>query len=127
MSAGEKALMLKVLLVEDEPLILEWLEELLQDLRCSVAGVASTLTQALQTFDGVDADVAILDVHLGSASVFPVAERLRARGIPIIFTTGASGDSLPSPWQSYRVLSKPFKPEQVAAALSAIAKQPSKS
>jgi DNA-binding response OmpR family regulator len=127
MPTDETVLKLRTLLVEDEPLILEWLEELLRELGCSIAGAASTLAQALQTFDGVDADVAILDVHLGNASVFPVAESLRARGIPIIFTSGAGGEALPPSWQSCRILGKPFNQQQLAAALRTIAKLPSNS
>ena len=127
MPAGETVLMLRAILAEDEPLILEWLEDLLRELGCSVVAAAPTLAQALQTFDGVDADVAILDVHLGSASVFPVAEALQARGMPIIFTTGAGDDALPAGWKGYRVLAKPFDQQRLAAALSAIVKQPSKS
>ena len=126
MSGGETAPMLRALLAEDEPLILEWLEELLGELGCSVVAAASTLAQASRAFDGVDADVAILDVHLGNASVFPVAELLRARGIPIIFTTGAAGDPLPAPWKGYRVLAKPFDQQHLAAALSVFTQQPSK-
>ena len=36
----------------------------------------------------IDIDVALLDVNLACQLVYPVAERLRKRGVPVIFLTG---------------------------------------
>jgi CheY-like chemotaxis protein len=112
---------LRVFVVEDEALILEWLEDILRDLGCLVAGRASNLTEALNKIDNTEFDVAFLDVHLSRAPVFPAAERISARGIPIVFVTGGRSDLLPSQWQKCRLLPKPFAPEQVGEILAAVA------
>jgi CheY-like chemotaxis protein len=112
---------LRVFVVEDEALILEWLEDILRDLGCVVADRASNLTDALKKIDNTEFDVAFLDVHLARAPVYPAAERISARGIPIVFVTGGRSDLLPSQWQQCRLLPKPFAPEQVAEILAAVA------
>jgi DNA-binding response OmpR family regulator len=111
---------LRVFVVEDEALILEWFEDILQDLGCQLAGHALSVTEALDQIDDVEFDVAMLDVHLARVPVFPVAERISARGIPIVFVTGGRSDQLPPQWRQCRILPKPFDPEQVAEALRAI-------
>jgi CheY-like chemotaxis protein len=112
---------LRVFVVEDEALILEWYEAILRDLGCELAGRALTVAEALGQIDHLDFDVALLDVHLARTPVFPVAERIAARGIPIVFVTGGQSDQLPLQWRQCRVLPKPFDPEQVAEALGTIA------
>ena len=112
---------LRVFVVEDEALILEWYEAILRDLGCELAGRALSVTDALNQIDRLEFDVALLDVHLARTPVFPVAERIASRGIPIVFVTGGQSDQLPSQWRQCRVLPKPFEPEQIAKALEAIA------
>ena len=106
-----------MLLVEDETLITMLLEDVLMDLGCSVAGSAATLRQAEDLAGTTDADVAILDVNLGGDPVFPVAERLVARNIPIVFASGYGASGLPDRWQGFATLPKPFMPDQVEVVL----------
>ena len=89
---------LKVFVVEDEALVALNLEDMLADLGCRDIVSAMRLDQALaQIDDGLDADVAILDVNLAGKPVFPVAERLAERGTPIVFATGSGrGGSAPT-------------------------------
>ena len=79
---------LRVFVVEDESLITMRLEDILDDLGCQMAGSALTLRQAMDLVDTVQAQVAILDINLGGDPIFPVATRLVARNIPIIFARG---------------------------------------
>ncbi len=46
---------------------------------------------------GTPPDAAILDVKLGGEMAFPVAEALRARSIPFMFTTGYAPRRCPRP------------------------------
>lgn len=108
---------LRIFLVEDEFHVLLLLEDMLTDLGCKVVDTASTLSSALAKARTCDADAAILDVNLASQRVFPVAECLRQRGIPIIFSTGYGVAGMDPPWRSYPLLEKPYLPEQLAAAL----------
>jgi hypothetical protein len=41
-------------------------------------------------------DGAILDVKLGAKPACPIADLLTARGVPLLFTTGYDGTSLPA-------------------------------
>jgi CheY-like chemotaxis protein len=95
----------RVLVVEDEAILSLDLEAMLLDLGCMVAGTADKLDDALQMARTSDFDVALLDVNLGGKRVDPVAEAIRARGIPIVFVTGygrtaASGLVLEKPYDA---------------------------
>ena len=97
------------------------LEDILLELGCRVVGPAMRLEEADQLFeDACAADAAILDVNLSGKQVFPLAERLAARGLPIVFATGYGRSGLPEIWQQNPVLQKPYTSDQVAAALAEI-------
>lgn len=108
----------KVLIVEDEVLIGIVLEDILDLLGCTVAINAATISDAERVIESETFDVAILDVHVAGESVYPLADRIVARGLPIIFATGASADTLPERFQSCQVLEKPYAFPGVEAALT---------
>lgn len=108
---------LRVFIAEDESLILMLLEDILVELGCEVVGSALTLRDALQTVATVDAQAAILDINLGGDPIFPAAERLRERGIPLVFASGYGATTLPPAWLGQPTLPKPFSSDQVAAIL----------
>jgi DNA-binding response OmpR family regulator len=113
---------LRVLVVEDETLVLMNLEDILGH---EVAGPFMRLEQALQAdLGGLGADVAILDVNLGGKPVFPLAERLQGLGVPLLFATGYGRAGLPEGWQDYIVLTKPYSIADVADALARLAPAP---
>lgn len=107
----------RVLIVEDETVVALMLEDMLDDLGCRLAGSVASLEKALQAAEATDADAALLDVNIGGKEIFPVAERLRARGIPMVFATGYGSAGLPERWRSSPVLAKPFVLEDLRAAL----------
>jgi CheY-like chemotaxis protein len=79
---------LVVLVVEDEFLIAMDLEAMLRDHGWRVLGPAATVAEALGLLeDGKMPDVALLDVNLRGATVVPVAEVLRERGVPIVLAS----------------------------------------
>lgn len=106
-----------ILVVEDETLITMLLEDILSELGCSLAGSAATLRQAQDMAQTLSPQAAILDVNLGGDPVFPVAEQLVARNIPIVFASGYGSSGLPERWQGYPTLPKPFLPDQVESIL----------
>ncbi|TRD11869.1 response regulator [Erythrobacter insulae] len=80
----------RLLIVEDEPLILMDLEFAAEDRHCSVH-TATNCTHAMSIIgDNPDAiDVAVLDVSLGGGETcFPIADALRQRDIPFILHSG---------------------------------------
>lgn len=79
---------LLVLVVEDEFLIALDLTYLLQRHGFRVLGPAATVVAALRLLEqGATPDVALLDVNLKGELVTPVAEALRARGVPFVLAS----------------------------------------
>jgi len=108
---------LRVLVVEDEGLVAMMLEDLLDDLGCELAGSVASVGAALAWIEaGGEADAALLDVNLGGEPVFPVAEALRARGVPFAFTTGY-GENHDPRFGDAILLGKPIRLDRLVATL----------
>jgi CheY-like chemotaxis protein len=97
----------RILVVDDEPMIAMITEEWLVDLGHSVVGPAADLASALK-LAGSGVDAAIVDVSLGREKSYPLAEALRARGVPFVFATGYGADGLEPEWRRNETLAKPF-------------------
>jgi CheY-like chemotaxis protein len=110
----------RVLVVEDESLVAMMLEEMLQELNCSVLGPAGDLAEALGFAEKGEFDVALLDVSLRRTPSFPVAEILQKRGIPFVFMTGYGAEDFPAAYQQLPRLSKPFDLPDLQRALKAL-------
>jgi CheY-like chemotaxis protein len=111
---------LNVLIVEDEAIISFLIEDMLLELGCgSVTNVAG-IPEALSAIDESCPDVAVLDVNLDGQEVYPVAERLKACGVPFVFTTGYGSDGLKREWAHMPVVQKPFRADMLAKALLAV-------
>jgi CheY-like chemotaxis protein len=108
---------LRVFVVEDEFVVLVQLEDMLTELGCDVVGSASRLGDALAMLPERVIDVAVLDINLGGAKVYPVAEILAARNVPILFSTGYGNVGVSEPWSSRPILQKPYRIDQLAEAL----------
>ncbi len=106
-----------VFVVEDEALVALNLEDMLGDLGCSIVGPAMRIGKALDMAGTPGLDVAILDVNVAGAPVYPVAEALRARGIPLVFATGYGRSGLPEEWHVFPILQKPYTADEVLAAI----------
>jgi CheY-like chemotaxis protein len=117
--ASDSALQgVRVLVVEDEALVAMLLEDMLGDLGCTVAGVASTVDEAVGLAREQAIDVAVLDVNLGAQSSAPVAEALEARGLPFVFATGYGESGVPEGFRGRPTLQKPFGMNDVALAVA---------
>ncbi|RAI45654.1 response regulator [Rhodoplanes roseus] len=115
---------LNVLIVEDEAIISFLIEDILRELGCRVVRNVACIEDALSALDEDRPDVAVLDVNLDGVEVYPVAERLRERGIPFVFTTGYGVDGLAPAWAHMPVVQKPFRSEMLARALEAVVLKP---
>ena len=109
----------RVLIVEDESLIAMMLEDFLDSLGHSLAGTCETVPDALARVEEGGFDVAILDVNLNGQRVWPVADRLAAKGIPYVLATGGHIEPPPPAHADAPVLSKPFTLDAVEPALDA--------
>jgi len=98
----------RVLLVEDEMLVVWLIEDMLADLGCAVVGPAASVNQALAMIDAEAIDVAVLDVNLNGQMSSPIADALATRGVPFVFSTGYDKDTLLDSYRIFPVLQKPF-------------------
>jgi len=98
----------RVLIVDDETMVSMLIEDMVADFGGHVVGPAASFEQAMTWALEADLDLAILDVNLGGQAVYPIADVLRYRDIPFIFTTGYDSSVIPHPYRGQRVLSKPF-------------------
>src|ERR1700733_521653 len=110
----------RILVVEDEMMIAMLVEDMLTELCCAVVGPAHALADALVLVHSeIELDAALLDVNLGGQPVFAVADALREKGVPAIFSTGYGDAALRDVDRGSRVLQKPFRAGDLAKALSA--------
>ncbi|WP_010186776.1 response regulator [Sphingomonas sp. PAMC 26605] len=110
-----------ILIVEDEPLIAMMIEDFLDVLGKAVAGTADTVEAALAVIAGGGVEAAILDVNLrGGEKSFPIADVLAQKGIPFVFATGGSHDTVAEEYRDRPTLPKPFTMDGVAKALDAL-------
>jgi CheY-like chemotaxis protein len=108
---------LRVFVVEDEAAVLLMVEDMLATLGCEVAVSASQLGSALEAAPTGDFEVAVLDINVGGELVYPVAEALKARRVPMVFSTGYGTSGVEAPWHEWPILQKPYRLEQLADAL----------
>jgi CheY-like chemotaxis protein len=111
----------RVLVVEDEMMVLLLIEDMLSDLGCESVTTAATVDQALALMNGRVFDVAMLDVNLNGQKNYPVADALAARDIPFVFATGYSDHVTREGYPGRPVLKKPFKFEALVAILARLA------
>lgn len=109
---------LRVFAVEDESLVAMQLEDIFEDLELKLVGFAMRVPRALEMLANLpEIDIAVLDMNIAGEKVYPVAEQLRERGVPIVFATGYGRGGLLDEWQVHPVLQKPYTGAQVADAI----------
>ena len=108
-----------ILIIEDEPLIAMMLEDFLETLGHDVVGTCESVEEALDRVNAGGFDVAIIDVQLKDGKqVWPVADRLAAKGKPFVLATGGHVDPPPEQHASAPVLSKPYTIEAIEPAIA---------
>lgn len=108
----------RVLIVEDEFIVAMMIEDTLKALGCEIVSSASRVAQAREIASTADIDVAVLDVNLAGAPVFAVAEVLRERRIPFLFSTGYGAGSVPDAFSDCEVMDKPFSDRDLRQKLA---------
>jgi CheY-like chemotaxis protein len=107
----------RVLVIEDESLVMMLLEDTLTEIGCEIAGMASRVDEALKKAEALSFDIAVLDVNLNGSQTFDVARSLQRRRIPFVFATGYGAASLLAEFEDVPILQKPFQQEDLANAL----------
>ncbi len=110
----------RVLIVEDEPLIALGLEDVLIDAGFQIAGVAGKLDKALTLIETGACDVAIVDANLAGVSASPVAIALAARDLPFIVISGYSSEQMQGVFPDALFIQKPCRPELLIETLNTL-------
>ncbi len=110
----------RVLVVEDEFFLADDMAEALRALGAEVVGPAPTRDLAMSLLAGERVDAAVLDINLRGETIFPVADALRARGVPFVFATGYDEAATPPAYRNVPRWEKPFDPEELVRALPAV-------
>jgi CheY-like chemotaxis protein len=108
----------RVLVIEDEMLILMMIEDMLADLGCESVTSAATINQAIALINGQVFDAAMLDMNLNGKNSRAVADALAARGVPFVFSTGNSIHDVWDGYNGHAVLRKPFSNDDLVAMLT---------
>lgn len=100
----------RILLVEDSFLIVMTLEAMFEDLGWVIVGPATRKAEALALARSEEFDAALLDVNLDGDMSWDVAQVLKERGIPFMFSSGYDVKSiLPAGLVGSSVIGKPFR------------------
>ena len=108
---------LRILLVEDEAIIAMTAEDMLEELGCTVACIASTLAEALAAVEEAGFDAALLDINLNGEESLPVAARLREMRRPFVFTTGYGAAGSGADYADVPLVTKPYQLADLAGAI----------
>lgn len=111
----------RVLLVEDEPLILLDCEAILASLGVGHVQSATSVPEAKALLDaGHTFDVAILDISLGGTSSFELAGELGNLQVPAGFMSGYSSQDIPEAFRGRPYINKPFAQGQLKSLLESL-------
>ena len=108
----------RVLVIEDEMLILMMIEDMLADIGCESVTSAATIDQAIALIDVQVFDAAMLDMNLNGKKSRAVADALVARGVPFVFSTGNSVHDVWDGYNGHAVLRKPFSHDELVDTLT---------
>lgn len=111
---------LRVLVVEDEMLVSMLVEDMLADFGCSVVGPAPDFDAAMALANNAEIDAALLDVNVAGRAIFPVADALKARGVPFAFASGYGAAGVEEDHRGAPVLQKPFRQIDLERALTGL-------
>ncbi|WP_347303927.1 response regulator [Croceibacterium sp. TMG7-5b_MA50] len=113
---------MRVLLVEDEPMISMLLCDMVESAGHEVAGEASSVDRALEMVAEVQADAAIVDLRLHNHDSYGVMQRLREKGIPFAVASGFGADiDRELAGTDVPIVSKPYSAGEVANVLTRLA------
>jgi CheY-like chemotaxis protein len=110
----------RVLLVEDDFLLMDFMARALESSGAEVVGPASTVAEALEVIGRTaHLDAAVLDINLRGEMSFGIADRLMAHGVPFVFATGYSTSVLPPRFRRISLCPKPVEPATLAEMMAA--------
>lgn len=99
----------RILVVEDEYLLATELCLELKAAEAEILGPIAGLNKAMEVVaETPEIHGAMLDINLGGELIYPVAERLQAREVAIVFMTGYDGPMIPPRFRDTPRCEKPM-------------------
>ncbi|ABC63931.1 response regulator [Erythrobacter litoralis] len=103
-----------VIVAEDEAIIGADLCMTVQEAGCEVEGPLPDVSSTMLAYQKRKPDLAILDVNLGDDNVFPLADKLIAEDVQIIFHSGAyREEEIAERFPGATLLQKPVPPQKM--------------
>ncbi len=110
---------LKILIVEDDPLIAMDLQDFIAQAGAVVIGPAHNVRNALKLIESNTIDLAVLDYRLENETSGAIAERLHGLKVPFLFHTSFRG-TIESDHPGIPILDKPAGSGRLISALQAL-------
>ncbi|MGC4026599.1 MAG: response regulator [Mesorhizobium sp.] len=110
----------RILLLEDEPLIALEVEDLCRENGATEVVTHSVFDEAESALSG-KFDIAVVDLILRGKSALPLADKLMLARIPIVFTTGGDADAqLAERFPDAPLVKKPYTGLELIDAISSV-------
>ena len=113
---------LRILVVEDSPVVADALKQHLELFGATVVGPAATTAEAKEAIMAGRPDVAMVDFHLRGENSYTLIAELRQEGIPVIMLSGSIESSAPALHEGVVMLEKPITEEQMLEHLRPFAR-----
>jgi DNA-binding response OmpR family regulator len=108
---------MRMLVVEDEPLVAMMIEDVVAEMDCDIVGPVAQIDEAVAVAKLAEVDCALLDVNIQGGTIEPVAAILKARGVPVLLATGYGSNNIPEVLRNYPCLAKPYSTGRLREAV----------
>ncbi len=115
----------RILIVEDNYLVAEELRDVVRGCGYAVAGAAPSVESGLALIAEDTVDGAVLDIDLGGLPSFPMCRALTAKGVPFLFLSAYSANTVvPAEFSKALHLPKPIVAADLKSALQTLVGAP---
>lgn len=110
----------KVLIVEDEWLIVGMIESIIAPAGFDVVGKCGSVEKAIGAIAAGEAEIVILDTVLRGRSSAPIARLLCSKGIPYVVVSGSAQNHLDDFDNCKPFVAKPIRADALLSALQTV-------